>query len=106
MRFLNRHTVLLLIAFALLPWTLAAQKPDANQKVRTVTIPISIFTRKELRESQPEEYVQADRLIVKEDRDEQQILSIRSVSTTPLSIAFVIQEDLASQFNLQIADIQ
>jgi len=84
----------------------SAQQPEPQQKVRPVTVPISIFTKKELKEGQAEEYVQADRLIVKEDNDEQQILSIRSVSTSPLSIAFVIQDDLASSFNLQIRDIQ
>jgi VWFA-related protein len=84
----------------------AAQPPDQKPRVRTVTIPISIFTKQELKDGQAEEFVQADRLIVREDNDEQQILSIRSVSETPLSIAFLIQEDLASEFNLQIKDIQ
>jgi VWFA-related protein len=83
-----------------------AQTPEQKQKVRTVTIPISIFTKAELRDNQAQEYVQADRLIVKEDKDEQSILSIRSVSDSPMSIAFVIQEDLATNFNLQIRDIQ
>ena len=95
---------LLLIAF--LAALASGQKPEEKQQVRTVTIPISIFTKKELREKQPEEFVQAEQLIVKEDKEDQQILSIRSVSTTPLSIAFVIQEDLTSTFNLQIKDIQ
>jgi hypothetical protein len=67
-----------------------------------VTIPISIFTKKELKENQAEEFVSADRLIVREDKDEQEILSIRSAGNTPLSIAFVIQEDLSTNFNLQI----
>jgi VWFA-related protein len=80
--------------------------PEQKQQVRTVTIPISIFTKRELKEKQAEEFVQADRLIVHEDKDEQQILSIRSVSNSPLSIALVIQEDLATNFNLQIKDIQ
>lgn len=83
-----------------------AQKPDEKQRVRTMTIPISIFTKKELKEKQAEEFVQAERLIVKEDKDEQQILSIRSVSDSPLSIAILIQDDLAANFNLQIKDIQ
>ena len=98
----------LLVIFALsgLSSHTYAQPPEQKQKVRTVTIPISIFTKKELKESQAEEYVQADRLIVKEDKDEQQILSIRSVTSSPLSIALVIQEDLASSFNLQITDIK
>ena len=84
----------------------SAQKPDAGQQVRTVTIPISIFTKREIKEKQIEEYVQADRLIVKEDNDEQQILSIKSVNDSPLSIALLIQDDLTSNFNLKIRDIQ
>lgn len=83
-----------------------AQKPDKKQPVRSVTVPISIFTKKELKENQAEEYVQADRLIVKENGEEQQILSIRSVMNSPLSIAFVIQEDLATTFNLQIKELK
>lgn len=82
-----------------------AQKPE-KPKVRTMTIPISIFTKKEMRENKAEEFVQADRIVVKEDKDEQQILSIRSVTNSPLSIALVVQEDLASTFNLQIKEIQ
>lgn len=84
----------------------AFSQPTAKPSVRTVTIPISIFTKKELREGQTEELVQADRLVVKEDKDEQQILSIRSVSDTPLSIAILVQDDLATNFNLQIDDIK
>lgn len=104
---MTRRTFLLtILAIAVLTMAIFGQKPEQKQRVRTVTIPISIFTKKELRENQAEEYVQADRLTVKEDKDDQEILSIRSVSTSPLSIALVIQEDLASNFNLQIKDIQ
>ena len=85
---------------------IAAQQDEPRQQVRTVTIPISIFTKKELRQSQPEEFVQLDRLIVHEDNQEQQIVSIRSVNTTALSIAIVIQDDLTSSFNLQLRDIR
>ena len=97
------YFILILVSFV--P-AIIAQKPDPKQKVRTVTIPISIFTKTELKEKQAEEYVQADRLIVKEDKDEQDILSIRSVANAPLSIALIIQEDLSTNFNLQIKDIQ
>ncbi len=76
-----------------------------NQKVRTVSIPISIFTKQELREGQMAEFVQADRLIVREDREEQTILSIRSVTDAPLSLAILIQEDLVSSFNLHLKDL-
>lgn len=93
-------------ALSLLSTAVMMQQPDPKQDVRTMTIPISIFTKKELKEKQAEEYVQADRIIVREDKDEQEILSIRSVNNAPLSIAVVIQEDLAANFNLQIKDIQ
>lgn len=86
-----------------------AQKPAGNgqpeQRVRTVTIPISIFTKQELRENRAEEFVQADTISVREDGDEQVILSIRSVSETPLALAVLIQDDLSSSFNLQLQDI-
>jgi len=85
-----------------------AQKgnPVGQQRVRTVSIPISIFTKAELRQGQAEEFIQADRLIVKEDRDEQTILSIRSVVDTPLALAILIQDDLSSNFNLQLNDLR
>lgn len=101
-----RLILLVLLVLAVCSFASQAQKPEPTQRVRTVTIPISIFTKKELKENQAEEFVSADRLIVREDKDEQEILSIRSAGTTPLSIAFVIQEDLSTNFNLQIKDIQ
>jgi len=103
---MKRRIFLLFLMAGVMLSSLMGQAPEPKQKVRTVTIPISIFTKKELKENQAEEYVQADRLIVKEDKEEQQILSIRSVSGTPLSIALVVQDDLTSNFNLQIKDIQ
>ena len=103
---IRRIFLLFIIAAAATVPSVLCQPPEPKQKVRTVTIPISIFTKKELKENQAEEFVQADRLIVKEDKDEQQILSIRSVNNTSLSIALVIQDDLTSNFNLQIKDIQ
>ncbi len=79
------------------------QKPSV--RVRTVTIPISIFYKAELKDRQPEEFVQAGDLQVKEDGEDQVILSIRSVSNTPLSIAILIQDDLSSNFNLEIKNL-
>lgn len=73
-----------------------------KQKVRTVTIPISIFSKQELKGKTAEEYIQAGDLIVKEDGDEQTILSIRSVSETPLALAVLIQDDLSSVVNLEL----
>src|SRR4051794_17259280 len=85
----------------------SSQKPDpkTGQNVRTVTIPISIYTKQELKTDEAQEFIQIDRLIVKEDRDEQTILSVRSVENSPLSLAVLIQEDLSSEFNLQIKDL-
>lgn len=83
---------------------LIAQNPD-NQKIRTVSIPISIYTKQELKQGQTEEYLQADRLAVFENGEEQTILSIRSVTDAPLSLAILIQDDLISSFNLQLRDI-
>ncbi|NOT49118.1 MAG: hypothetical protein HOP17_15410 [Acidobacteria bacterium] len=103
-----RKPLMMLLAAPVLALTagafVAIAQPE-KQKVRTVSIPISIFTKQELRDNQMQEYVQADRLIVREDRDEQTILSIRSVSDAPLALAVLIQEDLASNFNLQIKDL-
>ena len=74
--------------------------------VRTVSIPVSIFTKQELKQDRLQEYLQLDRLIVKENGDEQQILSIRSIDEAPLALAILIQDDLGSEFNLQLSEIK
>lgn len=79
--------------------------PD-RPKVRTVSIPISIFTKQELKEDRLQEFVQLDRLLVKENGEDQQILSIRSIEDAPLSLAVLVQDDLTSNFNLQISDLK
>ena len=86
----------------------SAQRPESKDKqsVRTVTIPISIFTKAELRQDQMEEFIQVDRLMVREDKDDQSILSVRSVTNTPLSLAILIQEDLSQEINLQLRDLR
>lgn len=77
-----------------------------SQKVRTVSIPISIFTKQEIKQGEVEEIIQVDRLIVRENREEQTILSIRSITDAPLSIAVVIQDGLTSNVNLHLADLR
>lgn len=100
-----------IVCLSILIFSLAclAQKKDrANQpeqRVRTVSIPISIFTKQELKENRAEEFVQANSITVNEDGDEQVILSIRSVSETPLSLAVLIQDDLSASFNLQLREV-
>jgi uncharacterized protein YqfB (UPF0267 family) len=77
-----------------------------DERVRTVTIPISIFTKKEQKENRAEEFVQTGDLQVKENNDEQVILSIRSVSSTPLALALLIQDDLTSEANLKLDELR
>jgi len=96
-----------LLLFTLLILPVFSQSPQVKgeQRVRTVSIPISIFTKEELKEGRVEEFIQVERLIVKEDKEEQTILSIRSVTDAPLALAVLIQDDLSSSFNLQLKDI-
>lgn len=89
-----------------------AQPPNQNetdkknkQKVRTVTIPISIFSKQELKEKTPEEFLEAGTINVKESGDPQTILSIRSMSETPLALAVLIQDDLSSVVNLELKNL-
>lgn len=99
------------VFFVMIVFCFACFAQDRNrgnqpeQRVRTVSIPISIFTKQELKERRAEEFVQADTITVKEDGDEQVILSIRSVGDAPLALAVLIQDDLSSSFNLQLPDI-
>ena len=74
--------------------------------MRVMTIPISIFTKQELKKKQVTEFVEAGEIKIDEDRDNQTILSIRSVSNAPLSIAILIQDDLNSKVNLHLRDIK
>jgi VWFA-related protein len=97
---------LMLVLLASSP--LLAQPPGSKDKqsVRTVTVPISIFTKKELQQDQTEEFVRVDRLVVREDKDEQAILSVRSVMNTPLALAVLIQDELSPEINLQLNDLR
>ncbi len=81
-------------------------KEKQTDRVRTMTIPISIFTKKEQKENRTEEFVQAGDLKVAEDGSDQVILSIRSVTSTPLAIAILIQDDLTTDTNLKLGEIK
>ena len=82
------------------------QDPLPDEDVRLMTIPISIFTEQELKKGELEEVVQAGRLSVEEAKDDQEVLSIRSVSNQPLALAVLIQDDLSSDVNLNLDDIR
>jgi VWFA-related protein len=81
------------------------QRRGSDNRVRTVAVPVSIFTKDELRRGKPEELLLVDNLTVKENGEEKQILSIRSVTDAPLALAILIQDDVSSAFNLQIRDL-
>lgn len=81
-------------------------KNRQDERVRAMTIPISIFTKTEQKENRSDEFVQTGDLKVIEDGDEQVILSIRSVSNTPLALAVLIQDDLTSETNLKLDEIR
>jgi VWFA-related protein len=53
-----------------------------------------------------EEVLEISDLTVFEDKDQQQILSIRTVDETPLTLAFIVQDDLSTNFNLLINEIR
>ncbi len=83
-----------------------AQPPDESKpQVRTVTIPISIFTKQELKEKKADEIIDVADLSVIEDKEPQQILSLRSTSDVPITLAILIQDELTSSFNLQLKPI-
>lgn len=82
------------------------KKKNSLKGVRTMTIPISIFTKEELETRKATEFVEAGQIIVKENNDQQEILSIRSVSNTPLALAILIQDDLNSKVNLHLNNIK
>ena len=85
---------------------LGQEKGKNSKDIRVMTIPISIFVTKELRKKRATEFVELGNLVVKENNGRQKILSIRSVSDTPISLAVLIQDDLNSGVNLQLKNIE
>lgn len=78
------------------------QKKKQDGKIRVMTIPITIFSKQELKANQREEFVEAGNITIKENNEEQVILSIRSVSNNPITLCILIQENLSSSFNLEL----
>lgn len=98
-------SVLILISFAATAGFAQKKPKPQDGNVRTVTIPISIFGRDE-KAGRSDEFVEAGDIQVKENGDDQTILSIRSVSNTPLEIAIVIQDDLTGDTNNKLGEIK
>jgi VWFA-related protein len=102
------YTLLLVIACLFLP--AFSQKTNDKEKrkkdkVRAVTIPISILSKQEIKDKKTEEFIEAGDIIVKEDGDQETILSIRSVSESPLQLAVLIQEDSDVSVNFELKKI-
>ena len=106
-KMIARHFCAVFVA-VLLAANFTFAQPEAEnsrkrqQKVRTVTIPISIFSKEELKQQIPQEFIEAGNIIVKEDGDQQTILSIRSISEAPMALAVLIQDDVSSSVNLEL----
>lgn len=104
---MRRFNSILVLLLLVTPAILFSQSdPGRNRQVRTVTVPVTIFTKKEIKDRETQELIQIERFVIQENNEEQQFLSIRSVADTPLSLALVIQDNLLSDFNLQLADIR
>lgn len=108
----NKFNLLsVILLFYIFVSLISAQTPETNEnndkkkhenKVRVMTIPITIFSKQELKQNQTEEFIEAGNLLVKEENEDQTILSIRSVSNNPLALAILIQDNLSSTFNLEL----
>ena len=104
-RRLKIHFLLIALFGILCVTDSVAQDRRQDERVRTVTIPISLFTKQEIRSGQINEFIEAGFLAVRENGQERTILSIRTVANTPIHIAILIQEDLGGAFNLQLKEI-
>lgn len=90
------RSTLFLVAFALLAASgtpgQGSRQSERRSSARPVTIPVTI----RLRESKPEKEIQIVDLIVREDGEMQDIISIRRPNEVPITLAFLIQDDLVS----------
>src|SRR5258705_6105389 len=80
----------------------AKPRDDKPKGVRVITIPASTRTRGK---RQPEEGQTID-FELRENGEEQKILSIRGIGSNPLSLAVLIQDDLLSVVSHHIAAIR
>lgn len=100
---------ILLLAAAAVPVASQENNGSGNsnpqEDVRVMTIPVSIFTDKEIEKKKAEEFIAAGEITVREDGDLQQILSIRSVTNQPVALAILIQDDLTRNINNQLRDL-
>ncbi len=77
-----------------------------KKDVHVVTIPVSIYSKDKKDDKSAGDLLNAGVIRVKEDNEEQEVLSIRSISNTPLSLEILIQDDLTSAANLNQDEIK
>lgn len=80
-------------------------KKNKQEGARPITIPIAIRTGNVKTDEPRSEIIEAGNLTVKENGSERQILSFRNTSNSPLAFAILIQEDVASEVNLELKGI-
>lgn len=82
-----------------------SQGKRRSDGVRSVTIPITVRSRKD--NSVQSEIQPLGLLTVREDGDEQKILSIRAIGTdTPISVAVLVQDDVVSSISNEIKSMK
>lgn len=95
------RSLLVLIAFAIPAASVTlgqdrssnnARQSERRASARPMTVPVTI----RVRESGPEREIQIVDLIVREDGEMQDVLSIRRPNEVPLTLALLIQDDLVS----------
>lgn len=101
---------LFLVAAVCAPWhgpraqkRTEAARADVRRDVRSVTIPVTV--RLPERPEQTEELHYLEALQVFEDGDRQEILATRGAGRSPMNVAVLIQDDLASVVSNEIKGI-
>lgn len=111
MRFANQFwqtgSAFLLILIVVLTVNAQPEQDKKNKQpdARPITIPISIRAANLKTDNTRGEIVEAGNLTVKENGENRQILSLRSTASSPLAFAILIQEDVASEVNLELRGI-
>lgn len=78
---------------------------SSSPQVRTMTIPVTFYAKDRSKDQLQSEFLEVGSIVVKEDDQPQTILSVRSITSTPLYLAVLIQDDLTDNINLQLKDI-
>ena len=111
MRFANQQRQAVLLVWLVLALSVAVNaQSDKNKKnkqdgARPVTIPIAIRAGNLKTDETHGEIIEAGDLTIKENGEDRQILSLRSTANSPLAFAILIQEDVASEVNLELKGI-